>query len=108
MLYTDLYHRAAACPSSADLPSTRHSFRFAFATLIPDTRGMELAHFPIDLKALKDLKLDPKRDKLSADELTTLKHNVQLCRDAIVFFTALAGARGLSGHTGGRLIPCLR
>jgi transketolase len=30
-----------------------------------------------------------------------LRHNIQLCRDTIVFFTALAGARGLSGHTGG-------
>src|SRR6185312_4837045 len=26
---------------------------------------------------------------------------IQLCRDTIVFFTALAGAKGLSGHTGG-------
>lgn len=59
------------------------------------------AKFPIDLSQLKPLKLDPKRDKLSGDELATLKHNIQLCRDAIVFFTALAGAKGLSGHTGG-------
>jgi transketolase len=57
--------------------------------------------FPIDLRALKPLKLDPKRSTISPDELATLQHNVQLCRDAIVFFTALAGARGLSGHTGG-------
>ncbi|MFT3788457.1 MAG: transketolase C-terminal domain-containing protein [Tepidisphaeraceae bacterium] len=62
---------------------------------------MATESFPIDLKALKPLKLDPKRDKLTPDELATLKHNIQLCRDAIVFFTALAGARGLSGHTGG-------
>src|SRR5205823_3029592 len=27
--------------------------------------------------------------------------NIQRCRDAIVFFTALGGAKGLSGHTGG-------
>jgi transketolase len=57
--------------------------------------------FPIDLRALKPLKLDPKKLTISPDELATLKHNIQLCRDAIVFFTALAGARGLSGHTGG-------
>ena len=57
--------------------------------------------FPIDLTQLKPLKLDPKRDRLSADELATLRHNINLCRDAIVFFTALAGAKGLSGHTGG-------
>lgn len=57
--------------------------------------------FPIDLSALKPLKLDPKAPSLTAEQKATLKHNIDLCRDAIVFFTALAGARGLSGHTGG-------
>jgi transketolase len=57
--------------------------------------------FPIDLKALKPLKLDPKNTTLTDEQKATLKHNIQLCRDAIVFFTALAGAKGLSGHTGG-------
>jgi transketolase len=57
--------------------------------------------FPIDLSALKPLSLDLRQTSLTADQKATLEHNVQLCRDAIVFFTALAGARGLSGHTGG-------
>src|SRR6201991_2546908 len=57
--------------------------------------------FPIDLKALRPLKLDPSKMELTDDQKATLKHNIQLCRDAIVFFTALAGAKGLSGHTGG-------
>src|SRR6201991_3163334 len=57
--------------------------------------------FPIDLKALKPLKLDPSNMQLTAEQKATLQHNIQLCRDAIVFFTALAGAKGLSGHTGG-------
>jgi hypothetical protein len=57
--------------------------------------------FPIDLKALKPLKLDPKAPSLTDEQKAVLKHNIQLCRDAIVFFTALAGAKGLSGHTGG-------
>ena len=57
--------------------------------------------FPIDLKALKPLKLDPARTTLTPEEKATLQHNIQLARDAIVFFTALAGAKGLSGHTGG-------
>src|SRR6202035_973351 len=38
---------------------------------------------------------------LTDGQKATLKHNIQLCRDTIVFFTALAGAKGLSGHTGG-------
>eukprot|EP00762_Andalucia_godoyi_P004355 ANDGO_08230.mRNA.1 Transketolase len=57
--------------------------------------------FPIDLSALKPLKLDPSVASLTEEQKLVLEHNVQLCRDAIVFFTALAGARGLSGHTGG-------
>jgi transketolase len=57
--------------------------------------------FPIDLGKLQPLKLDPAVPTLSDAQRATLKHNIDLCRDAIVFFTALAGARGLSGHTGG-------
>lgn len=57
--------------------------------------------FPIDLTRLQPLKLDPAATALTDAQKATLKHNIQLCRDAIVFFTALAGAKGLSGHTGG-------
>ena len=57
--------------------------------------------FPIDLGALKPLSLDPGATLLTTEQSQILAHNVQLCRDAIVFFTALAGARGLSGHSGG-------
>ena len=57
--------------------------------------------FPIDLGKLQPLKLDPAVTTLTDEQKATLKHNIQLCRDTIVFFTALAGAKGLSGHTGG-------
>jgi transketolase len=57
--------------------------------------------FPIDLGKLKPLKLDPKVTSLSDEAKATLRFNIQLCRDAIVFFTSLAGAKGLSGHSGG-------
>ena len=62
---------------------------------------MATEQFPIDLKQLKPLQLDPTRLTLTDEESATLKFNIQLCRDTIVFFTALAGAKGLSGHTGG-------
>lgn len=62
---------------------------------------MPTESFPIDLAALKPLALSPKNPALSDADKAVLKHNIQLCRDAIVFFTALAGAKGLSGHTGG-------
>lgn len=57
--------------------------------------------FPIDLSKLQPLKLDPAGGALTEAQKATLKQNIQLCRDALVFFTALAGAKGLSGHTGG-------
>src|ERR1700712_5832592 len=62
---------------------------------------MATESFPIDLSQLKPLKLDPKKFSLTDEESATLKFNIQLARDAIVFFTALAGTKGLSGHTGG-------
>jgi transketolase len=62
---------------------------------------MASENFPIDLTALKPLELSPRAAALTAEQTRTLRDNIQLCRDAIVFFTALAGAKGLSGHTGG-------
>jgi transketolase len=62
---------------------------------------MNTETFPIDLGKLEPLKLDPLVTTLTDSQKTALRHTIQLCRDAIVFFTALAGARGLSGHTGG-------
>jgi transketolase len=57
--------------------------------------------FPVDLSSLIPLKLDPSVTTLTADQKKSLQHNIQLCRDAIVFFTAIADAKGLGGHTGG-------
>ena len=62
---------------------------------------MDRGAFPIDLNAIEPLSLDPAVSHLTVAEKSALRHNIQLCRDAIVFFTALAGAKGLSGHTGG-------
>jgi transketolase len=67
----------------------------------PDKPTMNTANFPVDLSSLKPLKLDPKNPKLSPQQLADLKHNIDVCRDAIVLFTATADARGLGGHTGG-------
>jgi transketolase C-terminal domain/subunit len=70
----------------------------------PDTRRDPLRRpamaFPIDLRRFRPLALDLKAP-LAPDELTALRANIQLCRDAIVFFTAVAAAKGLGGHTGG-------
>ncbi|NJP11834.1 MAG: transketolase [Leptolyngbyaceae cyanobacterium RU_5_1] len=57
--------------------------------------------FPIDLGAYKPLALDPTKPTLTHEERKALNANIQLCRDAIVFFTATGAARGVGGHTGG-------
>lgn len=57
--------------------------------------------FPIDLGAYKPVALDPTSPTLSAEQREALRANIQLCRDAIVFFTATGAAHGVGGHTGG-------
>jgi transketolase len=59
------------------------------------------ATFPIDLSAYQSLSLDPSVSSLSSEQKAALQANIQLCRDAIVFFTATGAARGVGGHTGG-------
>jgi len=65
------------------------------------TAASPTAQFPIDLEAFQPLPLDPTVETLTDEQKRTLGANIQLCRDVIVFFTAVAGARGLGGHTGG-------
>ncbi|MEO1133317.1 MAG: transketolase, partial [Cyanobacteria bacterium J06639_1] len=57
--------------------------------------------FPIDLTAYKSLSLDASNPTLTDEQRSALQFNIQLCRDAIVFFTATGAARGVGGHTGG-------
>jgi transketolase len=57
--------------------------------------------FPIDLGAYQPVALNPEQASLSPAAAGQLAANIQLARDSIVFFTALAHARGLGGHTGG-------
>lgn len=59
------------------------------------------AEFPIPLHTYQPLVLDPRNPRLTAEQKAALQANIQLCRDAIIFFTAVADAKGLGGHTGG-------
>lgn len=60
-----------------------------------------MANFPIDLGAYKRITLDASVPTLTDEQRASLKANIQLCRDAIVFFTSTGAARGVGGHTGG-------
>ncbi len=57
--------------------------------------------FPIDLNTYKLVELNPANPTLTGEQKEALKANIQLCRDALVFFTATGAARGVGGHTGG-------
>ncbi len=60
-----------------------------------------MTNFPIDLGAYQRIKLDASVPTLTAEQKSALQANIQLCRDAIVFFTSTGAARGVGGHTGG-------
>ncbi len=57
--------------------------------------------FPIDLTVYKPLQLSTSEAALNDATQQTLLGNIQVVRDSIVFFTALANCKGLGGHTGG-------
>ncbi len=56
--------------------------------------------FPIDFSEFTPLPLDPAQPLSDADR-ETLEANIRFCRDIIVFFTSLAEAKGVGGHSGG-------
>jgi len=57
--------------------------------------------FPIALGRFEPCVLDLNQTELSSNQEDHLRHNIQLARDAIIFFTAYANTKGLGGHTGG-------
>ncbi len=57
--------------------------------------------FPIDVSGYKAVAIDPFGGQISADQRVQLLANIQVVRDVIIFFTSVAGAKGLGGHTGG-------
>jgi len=57
--------------------------------------------FPIHVNDYKPLSIDPCQEALTPEQRTQLASNIQLVRDTIIFYTAVAGIKGLGGHTGG-------
>lgn len=57
--------------------------------------------FEIPLQDYQPIALDPAQPRLTDEQRDVLRNNIAICRDAIVFFTAIADAKGLGGHTGG-------
>jgi transketolase C-terminal domain/subunit/transketolase N-terminal domain/subunit len=57
--------------------------------------------FPIDLSVYKKQIFTTAQQELGDTERDQLQKNIEIVRDSIVFFTALANCKGLGGHTGG-------
>lgn len=57
--------------------------------------------FPIDTSPYQPLSFDLNTPELNTEQLEQLNTNIQIVRDTIIYFTAVAGVRGLGGHTGG-------
>lgn len=57
--------------------------------------------FPIDLNVYKKQVFTTAEKQLSEEQRAQLQKNIEIIRDSIVFFTALANCKGLGGHTGG-------
>ncbi len=57
--------------------------------------------FPIDVSQYKSVAIDPFAGTITPEQKAQLLKNIQVVRDTIIFFTAVAGVKGLGGHTGG-------
>lgn len=57
--------------------------------------------FPIDLMNFQPLRFTFDQPALTGEQRTALQQKVQLVRDSLIFYTALANVKGLGGHTGG-------
>ncbi len=58
--------------------------------------------FSIDTSNYKPVAIDPfKNEPITPEQKAQLLANIEIVRDTIVFFTAVAGVRGFGGHTGG-------
>jgi transketolase C-terminal domain/subunit/transketolase N-terminal domain/subunit len=57
--------------------------------------------FPLPVENYRPVAVDPFAPHITEADKAQLRTNVQILRDTIVFFTAVAGIKGYSGHTGG-------
>ncbi len=57
--------------------------------------------FPLDVSKYKPIVVNPFEEEFTPEKIEQLKTNIQIVRDTIILFTAVAGIKGLAGHTGG-------
>jgi len=58
-------------------------------------------NFPINVSDYKSLRIAPSQETLDDGQRDQLAKNIQIVRDTIIFYTAIAGIKGYGGHTGG-------
>ena len=93
-------HAGVAAPRGA-LFAAQHAPTLTALAATASTATMA-GTFEVDMSKFKEVKVDPwANETLPADAKADLLANIELCRDAIVFFTACGSASGYGGHTGG-------
>lgn len=101
----DPVHHSASHDASVPLMTTKGSKLYSTlqAKINNVDQGLSPSDlFPFDLTDYRKIKIDPFTTvTLSKKQLTDVKHNINLCRDMIVFFTSCGSASGYGGHTGG-------
>lgn len=83
------------CPDAKAEPRSGHKRKV-------EEVASETPKFPIDLSKFATVFINPWTTQTLEDvDREAVRANIQLCRDAVVFFTASGGASGYGGHTGG-------
>jgi len=80
------------------------SAQYAFLRKSLNKSDDEIDVFPFDLSLYRKIKIDPfslESESLTAEQIADVSHNIDLCRDVIMFFTSCGSASGYGGHTGG-------
>jgi transketolase len=100
--FVDVILTPAACPVSGarGCEFRQNQYDKQWSTCV-NGMGVTEMSFPIDVSKYKPLALDPTQPTLSPEQKAQLESNIQLVRDTIIFYTAVASIKGLGGHTGG-------
>jgi len=88
---------------TAPAPVAGHCHKFEdIRTDFLSTRKDYPGKFPMPMETYREIKIDPFAEaELSAKQIEDLEYNIQLCRDAVIFFSSCGNASGYGGHSGG-------
>jgi len=93
-------HDASIPPMTQSSSATLYAHLRSLISHVPNESLGDI--FPFDLSTYRKISIDPfATPTLSPAQLADVTHNLNLCRDVVVFFTSCGAASGYGGHTGG-------